>query len=73
MQGRGAAVGRSWWALGRVSLGALEVGWCGAAWLKSQLGYRGLLTGTLAGPLACPDLIGLAAVGGRYPLLSPSG
>ena len=77
VQGRGAAVRRWRWPLGRVLLGvgsgALEVGWCDAAWSESRLGYSALLAGTLAGPLAGFGLLDLAVVGGRCSPQSPWG
>ena len=51
VQGRGAAVCRWRWALGRVLLavcsGALGMGWCDAAWPESRLENRALLAGAL--------------------------
>ena len=77
VQARGAEV-RWWrWALGRVlqavCSGALEMGWCDAAWPGSQLGQRTLLAGALAAPLARFDPFGPAGVRGEWSSLSPWG
>ena len=70
--------GKAWrWALGRVlpavCFGALELGLCDAAWHKSRLWYHALLEGSLAGPLACFGLLGVAGVRGRWSPLSLRG
>ena len=56
-----------------VCFGALEVGWCDAAWPESRLGHRALLLGAMAGPLARFGLLGLVGVGGRCPPPVPMG